>query len=203
MRIADIDIPEAHSAGEIVTNTIYWIVAMAVAGAAGMTRAPAVMVLGGLVAYALVQQGAGSIAYHATRDGVLWSQLLDAISIQWVMGALVGLSLYAAYDVTPYVLVPLVLGAWAWWWRHGDHVRRNPAIALQALIVVGLMWGSVGWQWTLFCLALILLAVALQMGTAVHSKWHSLWHVLAGLAQGMAGCLLALHAGGIDVPFPL
>ena len=203
MKIGEIDIPEQQTVHSVVTNAVYWVASVLIAAAGGWTQEPAAMLMSALVAYALCQQCTGSIAFHFTADDQIWAQLLDAVSIQWVMAALVALSVHSAFDVTPWVLVPCVLGAWAFWWYAGDEVRRNPAVAVQVLVVVGLMGLSVGWGWALTCFFLIVLAVGVQLRTSTHSVWHSLWHILAGAGQALSGSLLALHAGGITIPFPL
>ena len=200
MKIATIDIPDAHGAIAVVSNAIYWVAAVLVALVAGYTQSAPVMGLAGLVSYALAQQCAGSIAFHMTPDSELWAQVADAVSIQWVLAAMWGLGVYALLQSLSWGIALLVLAAWVLWWREANHVRRNVAVGLQILVILGLMVPTVGWGWAGLCLALIVAAVAIQLNSGTHSVWHAAWHILAGIAQALTSSLLALHAGGVTVP---
>jgi len=180
MRIANKSIPIAtgHEIESVVSNAVYLLSALGMTAVLGFSVVPVTLPLAFLAT--------GSALFHATHDSQIWAQLLDAIPIQWTMSGLVGLSAHAAFSVPVWAVGIGLVPVWAAWWLWGHKVRRNPAVAVQGVLVLLALVYVGQYVEAGASFALISAALAVQVNAPTHGLLHSLWHLLACAAIAVA-----------------
>ena len=167
MQIANriIPIAEGHTLSSILTNGVYNVLGVALAAVSGWAVAP--------VAVAFNVQGFASTLFHATPDKThVWAQVLDGVSIQWVLALMLGLSV-ATLGVPLLLAYLATTPALVWWWHRAHTVRRNRWVIIQGALVLGVMAVACVWWQTLLALALIAAAVLNYFEFLVHH--HHVW----------------------------
>ena len=180
MRIANRSIPiaQGHEVESVVSNLVYLLTALGKTAVLGLTVLPVTLPLAFLAT--------GSALFHATKDTEIWAQLLDAIPIQWTMSGLVALGAANALTLPIWAVSVPLPAVWAAWWLWGHKVRRNPAIAVQGLVVFAALLYIGQYVEAAASAVLIAAALGIHRSAATHGLWHSWWHVLACAAIAVA-----------------
>lgn len=182
--IGDTYIRLAHPWPVVISNGAYLAAGLVITGIAGSQywTGPTFWLVA-MASFAFIVQAYGSILFHGTPGSPRWARLLDAVGIQMVMTATIGVAVHVTWDVSAAIIAPVVFVGWILWWFEVNRVRRNVVIGVEILIITGLLGYAVSWVAAGLILAVTLVALAIWYFGEPHTIHHALWHLLSAVAQ--------------------